>query len=193
LARGAPPSCTARTIDCSIVADAAIDDPFRDRGSRRQLSDRLIIAAGELGAYTVAMGWVVRGYYVRPGRLIRVLTDLPFDRRGLASDPRYARRLRTAGLEFLSQDRTRDPSSRMNDLSQIPTETLTRMYATVRTILFVTIGIDAVAVAAFALRMVSPGQRRLVPIVAPILLLPTIAIVPVVGRLGAIGVELKQR
>jgi len=47
------------------------------------------------------MDWVVRGYYVRPGRLIRVLTDLPFDRRGLASDPRYARLLRTAGLEFL--------------------------------------------------------------------------------------------
>ena len=88
------------------LTDAATNDPFRDRGSSRQLSDRIIIVAGELAAWTVAIDWVVRGYYVRgyfvrPGRLIRVLTDLPFDRRGLASDPRYARLLRTAGLEFL--------------------------------------------------------------------------------------------
>ena len=88
------------------LTDAATNDPFRDRGSSRQLSDRIIIVAGELAAWTVAIDWVVRGYYVRgyfvrPGRLIRVLTDLPFDRRGLASDPRFARLLRTAGLEFL--------------------------------------------------------------------------------------------
>jgi len=81
----------------------------------------------------------------------------------------------------------------MNDLPRIPTETLRRMYAKVRTIMFVVIGIDVVAVAVFALLLVSPGQRRLVPILAPLLLLPTFAIVPVVGRLGAMGVELKKR
>ena len=54
-------------------------------------------------------------------------------------------------------------------------------------------GIDVVAVAVFALLLVRPDQRRLVPILAPLLLLPTFAIVPVVGRLGAIGVELKKR
>jgi len=47
------------------------------------------------------MDWVERGYFVRPGRLMRVFTDLPIDRRGLAGEPRYARLLRTAGLEFL--------------------------------------------------------------------------------------------
>jgi hypothetical protein len=30
-----------------------------------------------------------------------VLCDLPFDRRGLAVDPRYARLLRTSGLDEL--------------------------------------------------------------------------------------------
>jgi serine/threonine protein kinase len=84
-----------------LLALAAREDPFRDRHTSRQLSDRIIITSGELGEWTRAMDWVERGYYVRPGRLIRVLTDLPFDRRGLASDRRYARLLRTAGLEFL--------------------------------------------------------------------------------------------
>ena len=81
----------------------------------------------------------------------------------------------------------------MNELSPIPTPTLKRMYTKVRTIMFVVIGVDVVAVAVFALLMVSPGTRRLVPILAPFLLLPTIAIVPVLGRLGAIGVEIKKR
>jgi tetratricopeptide (TPR) repeat protein len=84
-----------------LVALAATEDPFKDRHTSRQLSDRIIITSGELGEWKRAMDWVERGYYVHPGRLIRVLTDLPFDRRGLASDPRYARLLRTAGLEGL--------------------------------------------------------------------------------------------
>jgi len=84
-----------------LVALAAKEDPFKDRQTSRQLSDRIIIISGELGEWKRAMDWVERGYYVRPGRLIRVLTDLPFDRRGLAGDPRYARLLRTAGLEGL--------------------------------------------------------------------------------------------
>jgi tetratricopeptide (TPR) repeat protein len=83
------------------LATAGTADAFRDQGSSRQLSDRIIITAGELGDWTTAMDWVERSYFVRPGRLMRVLTDLPFDRRGLASDPRFARLLRTGGLEFL--------------------------------------------------------------------------------------------
>ena len=55
-------------------------------------------ALAELGDWTRAMDWVERGYLRRPGRLRRVLTDLPYNRSGLAVDPRYARLLRTAGL-----------------------------------------------------------------------------------------------
>jgi hypothetical protein len=81
----------------------------------------------------------------------------------------------------------------MDDLKKIPTETLKRMHAKVRTIMFVALGLDAVAVAVLALLLMSPDKRRMVPYLAPILLLPTIAIVPVVGRVGAIGVELRKR
>ena len=96
----------ARTEDlraelAQLLALAATEDPFKDRQTSRQLADRIVITCGELGEWKTAMDWVERAYYVRPGRLIRVLTDLPFDRRGLASDRRYARLLRTAGLEFL--------------------------------------------------------------------------------------------
>ena len=90
-----------RTELAAHFAVAATSDAFRDEGSSRQLSDRIIMTAGELGNWSTAMDWVERGYFVRPGRLMRVLTDLPFDRRGLASDPRYARLLRTAGLAFM--------------------------------------------------------------------------------------------
>jgi len=83
------------------LADAATSDAFREQGSRRQLSDRIITTAGELGDWRTTMDWVERVYFARPGRLMRVLTDLQFDRRGLASGPGYARLLRTAGLEFL--------------------------------------------------------------------------------------------
>ncbi len=47
------------------------------------------------------MNWVQRGYEKRPGRLRRMLTDLPVDFRGLAVDPRYARLMRVAGMEDL--------------------------------------------------------------------------------------------
>ncbi len=84
-----------------LLARSVTEDPFKDPQGSRQLSDRLIIAYGEIGEWNRAMDWVERGYYLRPGRLIRVLTDLPFDRRGLAVDRRYARLLRTAGLESM--------------------------------------------------------------------------------------------
>jgi hypothetical protein len=81
----------------------------------------------------------------------------------------------------------------MDDLSQIPTATLQRMHNKVRTIMFALIGVDMVAVATFAFLLLQPNLRRLVPFLAPALLLPTLAIVPVVGRMGVIGVELRKR
>ena len=83
------------------LAQAASEDPFRDVKITRWLSDKIILLLAELGEWSQAMDWVEKGYLRRPGRLRRVLTDLPFDRHGLALDPRYARLLRTAGLEEL--------------------------------------------------------------------------------------------
>ena len=84
-----------------LLARAEKEDPFLDPGTSRQISDRLIIALAELGDWSQAMDWVEKGYFRRPGRLRRVLMDLPYDSHGLASDPRYARLLRTAGMEEL--------------------------------------------------------------------------------------------
>jgi tetratricopeptide (TPR) repeat protein len=84
-----------------LLARAEREDPFHDVQSSFQLSDRILIALAELGEWTTAMDWVERAYHRRPGRLRRQLTDLPYDHHGLASDPRYARLLRTAGLEGL--------------------------------------------------------------------------------------------
>ena len=81
-----------------LLARAERQDPFVDARGSRQLSDGIVIALAELGDWTRAMDWVERGYLRRPGRLRRVLTDLPYNRNGLAGDPRYARLLRTAGL-----------------------------------------------------------------------------------------------
>jgi serine/threonine protein kinase/Flp pilus assembly protein TadD len=85
----------------ALQARAEAEDPFQDLQGSRQLADKIVIVLAELGEWTQAMDWIERGYYRRPGRLRRVLTDLPYDHHGLASDPRYARLLRTAGLEDL--------------------------------------------------------------------------------------------
>lgn len=89
-----------RDLD-ELLARATTQDPFKDLNVSRQLADYLIITYAELCEWTKAMDWVERGFYRRPGRLRRLLTDLPFDRRGLATDPRYARLLKMAGLEAL--------------------------------------------------------------------------------------------
>ena len=81
-----------------LLARAEQQDAFVDTRGSRQLSDAIVITLAELGDWTRAMDWVERGYLRRPGRLRRVLTDLPYNRSGLAVDPRYARLLRTAGL-----------------------------------------------------------------------------------------------
>lgn len=56
------------------------------------------MALAELGEWSAAMDWVERAHGVRPGRLRRLLTDLPFNRQGLANDPRYAKLLRLTGM-----------------------------------------------------------------------------------------------
>ena len=87
-----------------LLGQAAREDPFTDPNTSRQLSDTIIIVLAELGEWHEAMNWVERAYHRRPGRLRRVIMDLPYDHHGLAVDPRYARLLRTAGLaELLAQ------------------------------------------------------------------------------------------
>lgn len=83
-----------------LVAETSRSDPF-EKSQTRTNADRLIIAFCELGDWTNAMTWIERWHANRPGRLRRVLMDLPIDRKGLATDPRYARLLRVAGLEGL--------------------------------------------------------------------------------------------
>ena len=89
-----------RELD-GLLARAAHEDPFHDLRGSRQLADKIVIVLAELGEWSQALDWIERGYHRRPGRLRRVLTDLPYDHHGLASDARYARLLRTAGLEDL--------------------------------------------------------------------------------------------
>ena len=84
-----------------LLEKARTEDAFQDTAGSRQLSDKLIIVLAELGEWQRAMDWVEQGYHRRPGRLRRVLMDLPYNRRGLAVDARYARLLRTAGLTHL--------------------------------------------------------------------------------------------
>jgi serine/threonine protein kinase len=86
-----------REVD-QLLIEAGGSDPF-DRSQTRTTADRLIITYCQLGDWTNAMTWVERWYANKPGRLRRVLMDLPIDRKGLATDPRYARLLRVAGLE----------------------------------------------------------------------------------------------
>jgi hypothetical protein len=81
-----------------LLAEAARSDPFA-KSQTRTTADRLVMAYSDLGDWTSAMTWVERSYARQPGRLRRVIMDLPIDRQGLATDPRYARLLRVAGLE----------------------------------------------------------------------------------------------
>lgn len=84
----------------TLLAQAEGGDPFLDH-VRRNAGDRIVSGYAELGEWTAAMDWVQRAYERRPGRLRRMLADLPVDYRGLAVDPRYARLMRVAGLEDL--------------------------------------------------------------------------------------------
>ena len=86
----------------SLVQRTEGEDAFQPRGPYRQLADHLLVALADLGLWSEAMDCVEVGARRRPGRLRVVLTDLPFDRRGLARDPRYAPLLRSAGLQDLT-------------------------------------------------------------------------------------------
>jgi len=83
-----------------LLAEAGRSDPF-EKGQTRTTADRLIITYSWFGDWANAMTWIERAYANRPGRLRRVLMDLPIDRKGLATEPRYARLLRVSGLEGL--------------------------------------------------------------------------------------------
>ncbi|MEQ1690810.1 MAG: protein kinase [Gemmatimonas sp.] len=86
-----------RELD-GLREQATRSDPFADY-VRRNVADRIVSGHAELGEWSQAMDWVERSYDNRPGRLRRMLADLPVDYRGLAADPRYARLMRVAGLE----------------------------------------------------------------------------------------------
>ena len=85
-----------RELD-GLLQQAQTVDPFADM--RTNPADRIIAGHAELGEWREAMDWVERAYERRPGRLQRLLSDLPVDYRGLAVDPRYARLMRVAGME----------------------------------------------------------------------------------------------
>lgn len=88
-----------RELD-ALLLESASADPFLD-SVRRSVGDRIASAHAELGEWTQAMDWVERVHERHPGRLRRMLTDMPVDFRGLAVDPRYTRLMRLAGLEVL--------------------------------------------------------------------------------------------
>ena len=88
-----------RELD-GLLHQAETLDPFLDN-VRRNVADRIASAHAELGEWREAMDWVERAHERRPGRLRRMLADMPVDYRGLAVDPRYARVMRVAGLEDL--------------------------------------------------------------------------------------------
>ncbi|MEO7998266.1 MAG: protein kinase [Gemmatimonadaceae bacterium] len=81
-----------------LLADANTTDPFLHH-VRRTVADRIVSTHAELGEWKEAMDWVEKAYERRPGRLRRMLADMPVDYRGLAVDPRYARLMRVAGME----------------------------------------------------------------------------------------------
>ena len=85
----------------SLLQQAEREDPFAHAYNTRILADQIVVVCAALGDWHRAMDWVMQGYQRRPVRLRRMLTEPPFDRRGLAVDPRYARLLRVAVLEDL--------------------------------------------------------------------------------------------
>ena len=84
-----------------LLRQAEAGDPFAGYYLSRTLADQIVITYAALGEWHKAMDWVERAWRQRPVRLRRMLTEPPFDRRGLAVDPRYARLLRAAVMEDL--------------------------------------------------------------------------------------------
>src|SRR6185503_20026345 len=84
-----------------LLRQAEESDPFAGTYNTRTTADQIIVVYAALGEWHKAMDWVECSYDRRPVRLRRTLTDPPFDRRGLAVDPRYARLLRVSVMEDL--------------------------------------------------------------------------------------------
>ncbi len=83
-------------------------EPVKELQTANPVSDRLVILNADLGDWSGAMDWIIAGHARRPGRLRRVLTDLPFDRRNLSGDPRYRPLIELAGLlELLAEQKIR--------------------------------------------------------------------------------------
>lgn len=75
--------------------------PFSREMTTNSPGDRLALAYSQLGDWPNAVRWIERAYANRPGRLRRLLMDLPFDRRGLSTESRFVRLLQLAGLDDL--------------------------------------------------------------------------------------------
>ena len=89
-----------RDLD-QLLVEAESGDPFFAHPAARSVGDRIALAYSDLGDWSDAVTWIERAYAHRPGRLRRLIMDMPFDRADLASDRRYVRLLRVAGLEDL--------------------------------------------------------------------------------------------
>jgi hypothetical protein len=89
-----------RELD-ELLKEAEEGDPFEPYYMTRTTADQIVVVYAALGEWHKAMDWVEKAYERRPVRLRRLLTEPPFDRRGLAVDPRYARLLRAAVMEDL--------------------------------------------------------------------------------------------
>jgi serine/threonine protein kinase/tetratricopeptide (TPR) repeat protein len=76
-------------------------DPLAHHPTGPSLGDRIALAYSDLTEWLPAVTWIERAYARSPNRLRRLLMDQPFDRAGLATEPRYVRLLRVAGLNDL--------------------------------------------------------------------------------------------
>jgi tetratricopeptide (TPR) repeat protein len=93
-----------REVD-QLLTEAATTDPLAHHPAARSIADRIALLYSDLGEWANAVEWIEKAYAHNPGRLRRLIMDVPFDRNGLATQRRYVRLLRTAGLEDLL-DRT---------------------------------------------------------------------------------------
>jgi len=84
-----------------LLAEAATRDPLAHHPAGRSIGDRIALAYSDLGEWSNAVEWLERAYARKPGRLRRLIMDNPFDRQGLATERRYIRMLRVAGLDDL--------------------------------------------------------------------------------------------
>ena len=84
-----------------LIREAETTDPFQQYFTTRTAADRIVTGYADLEEWTLAMDWVERAYERRPGRVRRMLTDLPLDRRGLATDSRYVSVMTMAGADDL--------------------------------------------------------------------------------------------